>query len=294
VTEPVFRFAPSPNGDLHLGHALSAFLNHDAAVKEAGRLLVRIEDIDGERSRPEFIERILGDLDWLGIRYERPVRRQSEHMDDYGRALDRLSALGLLYPSFSSRGEIRDATDSIEARTGRAAARDPDGAPLDPGIDRARAPADIARHLASGEPHALRLKMDLAVRQASRSGPVTWEEAGETGAAGTILADPMAWGDVVLARKDVRTSYHLAVVVDDALQGVTDIIRGADLFHATSIHRLLQVLLALPAPRYRHHRLILGPDGRKLSKSLASTSLRALRADGAMPSDIRRMVGLGA
>jgi glutamyl-Q tRNA(Asp) synthetase len=288
VTEPVFRFAPSPNGNLHLGHVLSALLNHDAARASGGRFLLRIEDIDCERSRPEFVDHILEDLDWLGLRYETPVRRQSEHLTDYLGALDRLGALGLLYPSFASRAEIRRAVRLQEELTGRPAPRDPDGAAIYPGIDRDRDPGDVARRLIAGTPHALRLKMDEAVK---RAGPLQWREDGEIAPPGLVQAQPEAWGDVVLARKDAPASYHVAVVVDDALQGVTDVIRGADLFDATSVHRLLQVLLGLPEPRYRHHRLVLGANGRKLSKSIGSTSIRSLRAGGATPDDIRRMVG---
>lgn len=289
MTVPVFRFAPSPNGDLHLGHALSAILNHDAARREGGRFLVRIEDVDGARARPAFAARILEDLDWLGLAFETPVRRQSEHLEDYRSALERLDRLGLLYPAFATRTEIRRAVEAEAARTGRPVPRDPDGAPLDPGLDRGRDPADVARRLGTGEPHALRLAMDRALALA---GPLSWREDGEVVAPGEVPADPGAWGDVVLARKDAPASYHLAVVVDDAAQGVTDVIRGADLFQASAVHRLLQALLGLPAPRYRHHRLVLGPDGRKLSKSEGATSLRALRAAGAGPADVRRMLDL--
>ncbi|HUG62726.1 MAG TPA: tRNA glutamyl-Q(34) synthetase GluQRS, partial [Methylomirabilota bacterium] len=251
MTEPVFRFAPSPNGDLHLGHALSAFLNHDAARAAGGRFLVRIEDIDGERSQPAFIARILDDLDWLGLAYETPVRRQSEHLGDYAAALDRLAGMGLLYPSFASRAENRRAIAAREAESGAPARCDPDGVPVDPGLDRARDPEDAGRRIENGEPHGLRIQMDVATALA---GPLTWREDGDIVPPGLAPADPLAWGDVLLARKDAPASYHVAVVVDDALQGVTDVIRGVDLFHATSIHRLLQTLLGLPAPRYRHHR----------------------------------------
>ncbi|WP_181705167.1 tRNA glutamyl-Q(34) synthetase GluQRS [Chthonobacter rhizosphaerae] len=288
---PVYRFAPSPNGDLHPGHALSAFLNQEAAHRTGGRLLVRIEDIDGERSRPVFVQRILDDLDWLGVPYERPVRRQSEHLAAYRAALDRLNALGLTYPSFASRAAVKAAIAEAEARTGVPWPRDPDGAPVYPGLDRDLDPAVAAGRMAAGEPHALRLRMD---RAAMLAGPLAWTElgAGPDGRTGRIPADPRAWGDVVVARKDAPASYHLAVVVDDADQGVTEVIRGQDLFFATAVQRLLQALLGLPEPVYRHHRLILGDDGRKLSKSAGSTSLRALRDAGASPADIRRMVGL--
>lgn len=285
MTTEVFRFAPSPNGDLHLGHALSALLNAERARAAGGRLLVRIEDIDGERARPEFVARILADLDWLGLDYERPVRRQSEHLDDYRRALDRLTAMGLVYPSFASRAEIRQAVAARERASGEPAPRDPDGAPVYPGMDRDLAPDEARQRIAAGAPHALRLDMAMAVAMV---GPLFWEEKGE----GKLAADPLDWGDVVLARKDAPASYHLAVVVDDALQGVTDVVRGQDLYHATAVHRVLQELLGLPAPRYEHHRLILGADGRKLAKSEGSKSLRSLIEAGVTPDEVRRMVGL--
>jgi glutamyl-Q tRNA(Asp) synthetase len=284
---PVFRFAPSPNGYLHLGHALSALLNADAARASGGRMLLRIEDIDITRCRPEYETAIYEDLAWLGVTWEQPVRRQSEHFDGYRAALDRLDAMGLIYPSFESRAEIAALVTARE-RHG-IWPHDPDGAPLYPGAARSMPADERARRIAAGEPYALRLDMEKAVAQASV--PLTWSESGD-GASGEIAADPAAWGDVILARKDAPASYHLAVVVDDALQGVTDIVRGLDLFHATSVHRLLQALLGLPEPRCRHHRLILDDDGRKLSKSTAATGLRELRARGLTPSDIRRMAGL--
>ena len=280
---PVFRFAPSPNGYLHLGHALSALLNAEAARAAGGRLLLRIEDIDVTRCRPEFESAIYEDLAWLGIDWEQPVRRQSEHFGDYRAALERLEALGLIYPSFQSRAEI--AALVAERERDGPWPRDPDGAPLYPGTARELPPEERARRMAAGEPYALRLDMAKAL---ARIGALTWDEAER----GAIAANPAAWGDVVLARKDTPASYHLAVTVDDALQGVTDVVRGQDLFHSTSVHRLLQSLLGLPAPRYRHHRLILDADGRKLSKSTAATALRQLRAEGLTPADIRRRIGL--
>lgn len=283
---PVFRFAPSPNGELHLGHALSAILNHDLARAAGGRFLVRIEDVDAARARPAFVAGILADLDWLGLAFERPPRFQSDHVADYRAAIDRLAAMGLVYPSFASRADVAAAVAEAERATGRPVPRDPDGAPLHPGLDRDLDPTDAARRVAAGEPHALRLRMAEA---AALAGPLAWDEAGEGpgGETGTVAADPLAWGDVVLARKDAPASYHLAVVVDDAAQGVTDVVRGRDLFHATAVHRLLQTLIGLPAPRYRHHGLVLGPDGRKLSKSLKSEGLAALRAAGVTPADVR-------
>ena len=276
---PVFRFAPSPNGYLHLGHALSALLNADMAKAAGGRLLLRIEDIDEARCRPEYEAAIYEDLAWLGIAWEVPVRRQSEHYDDYRAALRRLEADGLVYASFESRAEIAALVAAREPWP-----RDPDGAPLYPGDAKALPPAERARRMAT-EPYALRLDMAAAL---IRVGALTWAESGQ----GEVAADPAAWGDVVLARKDTPTSYHLAVVVDDAAQGITDVVRGRDLFHSTSVHRLLQALLGLPAPRYRHHRLIVDADGKKLSKSTAATGLRELRAQGRTPADIRRLVGL--
>jgi glutamyl-Q tRNA(Asp) synthetase len=279
---PVFRFAPSPNGYLHLGHALSALLNAEGAKAAAGRLLLRIEDIDEARCRPEYKAAIYEDLTWLGIAWARPVRRQSEHYGDYRAALARLDAMGLTYRSYETRSEI-----------GRAAAGyDPDGAPLYPGRLNTIIGADERRRRSdAGEPYALRLDMAAAV---ARTGALTWEEtgAGPSGDTGSIAAEPTAWGDVILARKETPTSFHLAVVVDDAAQGVTDVVRGRDLFPATSVHRLLQVLLGLPAPRYHHHRLILDAEGVKLSKSTSATGLRELRARGATAADIRKAVGL--
>jgi glutamyl-Q tRNA(Asp) synthetase len=286
----ILRFAPSPNGYLHLGHAYSALLNHDMARELGGRLLLRIEDIDRERSRPEFEAAIYEDLAWLGISWLEPVRRQSEHFADYEIALEKLNALRLLYPSFESRSEIAALVAERE-RNGRWP-RDPDGAPLYPGRGRKLTAAERKRRVEAGEAYALRLAIDAAVTQI---GVLTWSEAGRGphDQTGTVTAAPLMWGDVVVARKDMPTSYHLAVTVDDALQGITDVVRGQDLFWSTSIHRLLQALLGLPEPVYHHHRLILDADGRKLSKSTEAKSLRELRAGGATPQDIRRMVGLG-
>ena len=289
---PVFRFALSPNGYLHLGHAFSALLNFDLARQSGGRFLLRIEDIDPSRCRPEFEAAIYEDLAWLGIVWEQPVRRQSAHLADYRAALETLSAQGLVFPSFESRAEI------VRLVTQREAVgvwpRDPDGAPLYPGRAKSLLPDERARLLGSGAPYALRLDMAAAV---ARAGEVirhlSWNELGEgpQGETGQVAADPERWGDIVVARKETPTSYHLSVVVDDALQGVSDVVRGQDLFYATAVHRLLQRLLGLPEPAYRHHRLILDA-GQKLSKSSGSTGLRELRTAGAAPADIRRIVGL--
>jgi glutamyl-Q tRNA(Asp) synthetase len=286
---PVFRFAPSPNGHLHLGHAYSALLNFDLACRTGGRFLLRIEDIDATRCKPEFETAIYEDLGWLGIGWEQPVRRQSEHLSEYRDAVDKLIAQGLVYPSFESRAEIARLVALQEAKAPWP--RDPDGAPLYPGTAKSLPADERARWLESGVPYALRLDMAAA---SERAGDLGWIErgAGPDGETGTVAARPQAWGDVILARRETPTSYHLSVVVDDALQGVTEAVRGQDLFWSTSVHRLLQQLLGLPPSAYRHHPLVLDDEGRKLSKSTLATGLRELRAAGAAPTDIRRLVGL--
>jgi glutamyl-Q tRNA(Asp) synthetase len=286
----VLRFAPSPNGYLHLGHAYSALLNHDMARDLGGRLLLRIEDIDAERCRPEYEQAIYEDLRWLGLSWQEPVRRQSEHLDDYAAALAQLEAQGLLYPSFESRRELAALVADLDRQGGWP--RDPDGVPIYPGRARKLAPAERERRRNAAEPYALRIAMDRAV---ARAGVLTWTEtgAGPHGQTGVVTASPQMWGDVVLARKEQPTSYHLSAVLDDALQGVTDVVRGQDLFWSTSVHRLLQALLGLPEPNYHHHKLILDDDGRKLSKSTQATGLRELRAAGSSALDIRRILGLG-
>lgn len=286
--KPVFRFAPSPNGPLHLGHALSAMLNHDAARATGGRFLLRMEDIDIARCTPEYEAAIYEDLAWLGLRWEIPVRRQSDHFDAYRAALDRLRERGFLYPAFLTRGEVKAYALAAEAN-GNPWPRDPDGAYLYPPTDRNRSETERRQLLQSGAKHAWRLDMRRALD--SIAGTLHWIEMGDGGTV-EVKADPAAWGDVVLWRSDAPSSYHLSVVVDDALQGITEVIRGHDLFAATAVHRLLQTLLDLPAPTYRHHRLILDSDGRKLSKSAGDTGLSALRADGLSAMDIRRLVGL--
>jgi len=285
----VFRFAPSPNGYLHLGHAYSALLNFDLARQSGGRMLLRMEDIDRARCKPEFEAAIYEDLDWLGIDWETPVRRQSEHFAAYRAAADRLDALGLLYPSFESRAEIARlvADEQIKGRW----PHDPDGVPLYPGIAKSLSPAAVAELRRAGAPTALRLDMAKACQQA---GELAWHElgGGPSGETGAVAARPEAWGDVILARKEIPTSYHLSVVIDDALQGVTDVVRGQDLFWSTSVHRLLQTLLGLPQPTYRHHPLVRDESGAKLAKSNGATALRDLRAQGLRPADIRQIVGL--
>ena len=289
MSPPVLRCAPSPNGYLHLGHALSALINADMARASGGRLLLRIEDIDQSRCRPEYEEAIYEDLAWLGIVWEQPVRRQSEHFADYRAALDKLATIGLVYPSFESRGEIARLVAERE-QSGRWL-RDPDGAPLYPGTAKLLAPEEREARIAAGEPYALRLDMAAAL---ARTGPLAWMETGSgpNGDTGSVPAAAAQWGDVVLGRKDVPTSYHLAVAIDDALQGITQVVRGQDLFWSTGVHRLLQALLGLPPPTYHHHRLVLEADGRKLAKSTRATGLRELRAQGLAAADIRRLVGM--
>jgi glutamyl-Q tRNA(Asp) synthetase len=293
MTTPVFRFAPSPNGYLHLGHALSALLNADMARKSGGRLLLRIEDIDATRCRPEYEAAIYEDLAWLGVRWAVPVLHQSARSEAYKAALRRLDSMGLVFPGFESRAEIA----RLVAEHDRAGPwpRDPDGVPLYPGGGRSLPADERRRRIEAGDPFALRLDVTAAVALAHRHGSeLNWAEtgAGPDGETATVAADPAAWGDVILARKDVPGSYHLSVVVDDAHQGVTHVVRGQDLFHATGLHRLLQELLDLQLPVYHHHRLIRDADGRKLSKATGATGLRELRGAGATPDDIRRIVGL--
>ena len=283
----VFRFAPSPNGEMHLGHALSALIGYERAQMLGGRFLVRIEDIDIGRSRPQFVAGIFADLAWLGIAWEEPVVFQSQRMPAYGAAARRLEEMGLLYPCFATRAEIEAAAAGGPA--------DPDGAPLYPGLFRGRYAREVARRKAAGEPFALRIDMGAAISvAAARLGgaPLVFTEHDEDGRPQEIAARPERWGDAVIVRKDVPASYHLAVVVDDAWQGVTHVTRGRDLYAATDLHRLLQLLLDLPAPIYQHHRLVTDAHGRKLAKSARDTSLRSLRESGATPADVRRMVGL--
>jgi glutamyl-Q tRNA(Asp) synthetase len=289
MTKPTFRFAPSPNGYLHLGHAYSALLNFDMARKAGGRFLLRIEDIDVTRCRPEYEAAIYEDLAWLGIEWETPVRRQSEHMKDYRAAVKLLEDRRLVFPSFETRAEI---THMVADRESFARwPRDPDGAPLYPGLAKTIPDADRRIRIAAGEPYAMRLDTTKAM---DWTGALTWSEfgVGPSGETATVAAAPEAWGDFIIGRKETPTSYHLSVVLDDAAQGVTDLVRGQDLFWATSAHRLLQALLDKPEPRYHHHKLIPDDEGRKLSKSTQATGLRELRKNGASAADIRRMVGL--
>jgi glutamyl-Q tRNA(Asp) synthetase len=283
---PVFRFAPSPNGPLHLGHALSALTGFDMARRAGGRFLVRIEDIDVTRCREEYVSGIFEDLGWLGLSWEEPVLRQAQHFAVYAQAAQWLEAQGLLYPCFAPRSEIE------AAATG---ALDPDGAPLYPGLHKGLRRDEVESRVQNGERFALRIDMDRALAKARErlgGAPLTFAEVGDDGATEVIEARPERWGDAVILRKDVPASYHLAVVVDDARQGVTHVTRGRDLYAATDLHRLLQVLLGLPEPRYHHHRLLTDADGRKLAKSARDTGLGELRASGATAADVRRMLGL--
>lgn len=271
------RFAPSPSGQLHLGHAYSALFAARAA--QDGRFLLRLEDIDRGRCRAEFETALLDDLAWLGLRWEEPPLRQSERFSAYRDALERLRALGLVYPCFCTRRAIAE-----EIARADSAPHGPDG-PLYPGLCRGLSDSERQERLAAGESHAWRLNVEQA-RQ--RSGLLTWLDLDE----GEQVARPELLGDVVLARKDIPTSYHLAVVVDDAAQEITLVTRGVDLFHATHMHRLLQALLDLPVPRWHHHRLITDADGKRLAKRHDSLSLKALRAAGHSPAEVRDMVGM--
>lgn len=288
MTKPVFRFAPSPNGRLHLGHAYSALLNDDFARRLDGRFLLRIEDIDLTRCRPGFEAAIYEDLAWLGLAWEEPVRRQSEHFGDYHRALSVLKGRGMVYPCFCSRKDIAEAVACREAG-GAPWPRDPDGAPLYPGTCRRLPSEEADRRIADGKVHAWRLDMEKALLQGP--GPHGYGRFDRMMHEVPCRADPGRWGDAVLVRKDTPTSYHLSVVVDDALQGVTHVVRGKDLEAATDLHVLLQELLGLPTPLYHHHGLVRDPEGDKLSKSRRSEALAALRERGVSAAEVRRRLG---
>lgn len=286
--QPVFRFAPSPNGRLHLGHAYSALLNEALARRSDGRLLVRIEDIDVARCRPELEAGILDDLAWLGLAWPTPVRRQSEHFDDYRAAAARLREREVLYPCFCTRKEIAAEAATREAERGAPWPRDPDGAPLYPGRCRTLPAGEAERRIGEGRAYAWRLDMGATLRLV---GPLSFRRFGAEGLTEPVAARPERWGDAVIVRKEIPASYHLAVVVDDAIQGVTHVVRGVDLEAATDLHVVLQSLLGLAQPRYHHHGLILDEGGDKLSKSLRSRSLAQLRADGTTPGAVRRALG---
>lgn len=268
------RFAPSPTGELHLGHAYSAVLAHGAARDAGGKFILRIDDIDGSRSREKYVAASLADLAWLGIDRDGEPVRQSQRLGAYAAALDTLRARDLVYPCFCTRADI---AASLSAPHG------PSGA-IYPGTCRHLAADERARRIAAGEAHCWRLAMDRAAAQA---GELLWEEQGQ----GMRAADPRAHGDIVLARKDAPASYHLASTLDDANMGVTHVVRGADLIASTDVHRLIQALLGLPTPVYRHHGLVCGPDGKRLAKRDAAASLASLRAAGgdglALAADLR-------
>ena len=274
------RFAPSPTGYLHLGHAHAALFAWRTARAASGRFLVRLEDIDPARCRSAFADAALEDLAWLGLDWDGPVRVQSRHLAEYRAALDALARRGLLYPCFCTRADI-----AREVAAAASAPHAPNGAPLYPGTCRRLAPGDRVARLAAGTPYALRLDMDRALEAAG--GPLRYEEVGE----GWITCRPERFGDAVLGRKDAPASYHLCVTHDDAVQGVTLVTRGRDLRLATDLHRLIQALMGWPAPAYAHHGLLVDAEGRRLSKRDGALSLRALRTAGRSPGEVRAMAG---
>jgi len=287
MTQPILRFAPSPNGLLHLGHALSAITGYEMAQRLGGRFLLRIEDIDLTRVRPYYVQAIFEYLRWLGVTWEEPVLFQSQHLADYKAAADKLAAMGLVYPCFATRAEVLAAAEP--PRT------DPDGGLVYPGLWRGRSACEVEEQIARGEPYAVRLDMVRALAMARDKlgcAPLTFTEISADGNARTVRCEPERWGDVVILRKETPSSYLIAVVVDDARQGVTHVTRGMDLFAATQVQRLVQVLLDLPEPVYHHHRLITDEAGLKLSKSTGAQSLAALRENGLTPADILRLIGL--
>jgi glutamyl-Q tRNA(Asp) synthetase len=281
VARFVTRFAPSPTGRLHRGHAYSALTAFEAARAAGGRFLLRIEDIDRTRCRPEYETALLEDLAWLGLAWETPVRRQSEHMADYRAALERLAERGLVYRCYRTRREIAAAIESAPHGAMEAWR----GGPL--------SPQEEARREAEGAPYAWRLSLVAAAQALGGFGDLAFKEegCGPQGESGRIAARPELGGYVVLARKDVGVAYHLAVVVDDALQGVTHVIRGQDLFEAAHVQRLLQALLGLPTPVYRHHRLLMGPDGKRFAKRDLAETLAEIRARGVSAEALRRELG---
>ncbi|MEM7068403.1 MAG: tRNA glutamyl-Q(34) synthetase GluQRS [Pseudomonadota bacterium] len=289
--QPIFRFAPSPNGELHLGHAYSALLNLKMARAANGKILLRIEDIDTERCTPALEAQMLSDLEWIGFEWDEEPRRQSEHFEAYHQALFDLNKDGLLYASQMSRSEIKKRIAEIEG-SGKVWPRDPDGAPHYPGYERNIPLSDPAAFKAALGNKIIRLDVNKAAT--SLPGHLSWQESGggPGGETGTVSAQPENWGDFIVARRDTPTSYHLSCTLDDALQGITHIVRGQDLFHATSAHRLLQELLHLPAPSYNHHQLILDGNQKKLSKSDRDTSLRQLRDAGVAKEQILSRIGL--
>lgn len=287
LKKPLFRFAPSPNGPLHLGHAYSVLLNEKLAKAQNGSLLLRIEDIDKARSSNTHIAAIHRDLHWLGLSFGQPVRYQSAHLDEYKPYIQQLKAAGLLYPCFASRGEIRAAPNNGQT--------DPDGAPLYPGLYKNLTKAEQTTRIESGTPYALRLDMEQAINQAKAlsNGILSYNEIDEAGQVTQKPITPERWGDVIIARKDIETSYHLSVTVDDHLQNITHIVRGRDLEASTDIHRILQIILGFDEPLYHHHELIL-LEREKLSKSKKHMSLFEMRSTGITAPDIRKAFQKGA
>lgn len=278
MSDIVTRFAPSPTGYLHLGTVYSALFTENAAREAGGRFLLRIEDTDQGRCRQEFEDQMLDDLKWLGLKWEEPVRRQSEHLDSYQDALTKLRGQGLLYPCFCTRKEIMDEIDAAGM-----APHGPDG-PIYPGICKTLTSVERAKRISDGATYAERLDVSAAV---ALTGTLTWHDR----AKGIITARPERFGDGVIARKDGWPSYHLAVTWDDHIQGVTLVTRGDDLFDATDIHRLLQAVLGLDTPDYHHHKLLLDPDGRRLAKRDKDVNIKSLRAAGKTPEDIKTLAG---
>jgi len=270
----ITRFAPSPTGRLHKGHAFSAWLAYKAAQKNNGHFLLRIEDIDTTRCKPEFIDAIFEDLSWLGLQWETPVRQQSQHFDDYQAALEELKNMGLVYPCFCTRKEIQ-----AEISRSKSAPHGPDG-PIYPRLCHSKSKEERQRLIASGAAHAWRLDLPAALEHIDTS--LIWQDE----ISGAITATPEELGDIVLARKDTPTSYHLSVVVDDALQNITHVVRGEDLFHATHIHIVLQKLLGLPTPTYHHHGLLLDENGERFAKRNKSVTLQEIRNSGVSPANL--------
>ena len=286
MNKPIFRFAPSPNGFLHLGHAYSALLNYELANKSGGKFLLRIEDIDIARCNQEFEQAIEADLSWLGINWEKPVRRQSEHFLDYEQAFLKLKGMELVYPAVLSRSEVKRYIDHHSP--GKCWPVDPEGVPIYPDEQLVISESERKQRLKSEKSIIWRLDMKKALATINQS--FYWFEngVGPNGETGQITANPAVWGDVILVRKDTPTSYHLSVVVDDAYQQVSHVVRGQDLFWSTSIQRLLQILLNLPEPKYFHHELIFDESGKKLSKSEQHTGIKLLRESGVTLSDIKK------
>ena len=280
TTQYVARFAPSPTGYLHKGHAYSALLAYREAQKNDGRFILRIEDIDTTRCKPVFTEAIYEDLAWVGLTWEKPVRQQSNHFEDYEKALEKLRQEGLAYPCFCTRKEIQ-----AEIASAPSAPHGPDG-PVYPGTCKKLTNTNRQKRLLAGDTHAWRLDLNVALKRITS--PLLWRDIKQ----GSITATPQDLGDVVLARKDTPTSYHLAVVVDDALQGITHVVRGQDLFHATHIHIVLQRLLGLPTPTYHHHKLLTDDDGERLAKRNKSATLKSLREEGLSTADLQTSLGL--